>query len=76
MFCLGAEAHGPGSRANERLTQVVSTYLGILDQITLLNPSTYYESLYVNLETGETAPCVMRRVPGSKMICITLRTMR
>eukprot|EP00983_Pelagomonas_calceolata_P007174 233677-Pelagomonas_calceolata.AAC.3 len=33
-------------------TQVVQTYFGILDQITLMTPAVYYDSLYVNIATG------------------------
>jgi len=53
MFTLSAEAHGPGSQAHDQLCHVVSTYLGILDQVTLINPATYYDSLYVNMATGK-----------------------
>mmetsp|Transcript_20276 Transcript_20276/g.56498 ORF Transcript_20276/g.56498 Transcript_20276/m.56498 type:complete len:437 (-) Transcript_20276:655-1965(-) len=52
MFALGAEAHGYGSVAYDQLTQVVQTYFGILDQITLMTPAVYYDSLYVNIATG------------------------
>ncbi|KAF5827026.1 hypothetical protein DUNSADRAFT_1486 [Dunaliella salina] len=53
MFALGAEAHGYGSAAYDQLTQVVQTYFGVLDQITLLAPAVYYDSLYVNIATGK-----------------------
>lgn len=33
--------------------QLVNTYLGILDQITILSPEVYYSSLYINLSTGQ-----------------------
>ncbi|GIL85337.1 hypothetical protein Vretimale_10693 [Volvox reticuliferus] len=50
---IAAEVHGPSSPQHARLERFLERTFVFMDQINLLSPNCFVQSMYVNVETGE-----------------------